>query len=240
MGKTWLTFFLILIFNLSSLQAAGLRLYSYRDDQNQIIVVGSLDSVPEKYRDKVKQEFIPSFRSKPAPKKVKVIEPQMSAEPDEPATPNKVEVEPEKENKPTIVKPPAEDWSAEITLARRFMQKFKQIQTNNKRIWALAQRVEADNPILLNLHARNLKALEEVSSLKSFNWPLARLWKSKALALHTEMKRVQYNISRTILSDEEGIKSDLLPLIGKIDQYLNQLNQILQRTINSLAKFQTR
>jgi hypothetical protein len=82
--------------------------------------------------------------------------------------------------------------------------------------------------------------LEEVSSLKSFNWPLARLWKSKALALHTEMKRVQYNISRTILSDEEGIKSDLLPLIGKIDQYLNQLNQILQRTINSLAKFQTR
>jgi hypothetical protein len=239
MGKTWPVLFLLIIFNLSSLQAAGLRLYSYRDDQNQVIFVGSLDSVPEKYRDQVKEEFIPSFRSKPNPKKVKVIEPQISTEPDESSFPDE-EVEPEEENKPVVVKPPAEDRSGEIALARRFMQKFKEIQTNNKRIWVLAQRVESDNPVLLNLHGRNLQTLEEMNSLKSFNWPLARLWKSKALALRTEMRRVQYNISRTILSEQGGIKTDLLPLIGKIDQYLKELDQILQRTINSMGKFQTR
>ena len=238
MGKFWLTLFLLIMFNLSSLHAAGMRLYSYRDDQNQIIFVGNLDSVPEKYRDKVKQEFIPSFRSKPKPEKVKVIEPEISTEADEPAA--AVEPESEKETKPVIVKPPAEDRSTEIALARRFMQKFKQIQTNNKRIWVLAQRVEADNPVLLNLHGQNLQTLEELNSLKKFNWPLARLWKSKALALHTEMRRVQYNISRTILSDENGIKTDLLPLIGKIDQYLKELDQILKRRISSLGKFQTR
>ena len=60
----FLCLFLMLV---SCLQAAGLTLYSYQDDQGQTIVVDSLERVPEQYRDSARQNFIPSFKTGKSP-----------------------------------------------------------------------------------------------------------------------------------------------------------------------------
>jgi len=70
-----LTFCLILFWEIAGLAlASGLTLYSYQDSSGQINVVSSLINVPPQYRDRVKTEFIPSFRQSTLEKSQKKAE----------------------------------------------------------------------------------------------------------------------------------------------------------------------
>lgn len=208
---------------------AGIRLYSYVDEKGQTIIVGSPDKIPEKFRNQVKEGYIPTFRSrKKSDKKVTIIE----SVPDK----DREEAKPDRHEdqvKPVIVEPPAEDYTAEIASATAYMEEIRKIQFNNERIHVLSLVSDPKGPVILQLHQQNVLAIENLASLANFEWDAGKAWKKQALELTRDMKTIQYTITKWILEGGAGLKEGLPPLLHgsriRVDKLENTLKELIEQ-----------
>ncbi len=219
---------LLLLIQAGTLSAAGLTLYSYRDDQGQIIVVDSLEKIPAQFRHQAEKNFIPSFR-RPAPKKELTI---IEALPDvagpatgkPPTGPGTGDI--------SILPPPAEDFSAEKASATAFLAQFRSIQFNNERIHVVARTMVPNNPVILALHQENVQTMQKLESLHQFTWEKAERFKTSALKLFERYKTILYTISRWLQEGGRGLDQGLLPLLSESERLLLQLEQELNLAID--------
>lgn len=214
----------------STASMAGIKLFSYQDDLGQIIVVDSLEKVPIQYRDRVEQDFIPSF-SRPKKKETKenitIIEPLVDSGSDQ------IRVAEPDDEKPAIVPPPEEDRSAEIASATAFMQIIEQIHFNNERIHVIATSINQNSPAVYQLHNQNIQTMNQLSALNSFVWENGKTWKSEALRVIEDMKTIQYTISKWIKEGGTGLRYGLPPFLNRLKQSIKDLDALLKQAIAS-------
>lgn len=220
-----------------ALDAAGLTIYSYRDDIGQTIIVDSLDKIPAQYRKQAQQDFIPSFRS-PRPRKeenLTIIE--AVPDPDsgrESGSLSSYSTGPGQNQRgsgetsgsaPEIIAPPGENFSAEIASATDFMTSLREIQHNAERMHAAANTFGVKHPVIHQLHQQNVLAMQRFDELRKFNWEAGKAWKSAALDLVERYKTQQYTISKWLRDGGQGLKKGLPAMLQANSLRLNQLEQ---------------
>jgi len=185
--------FLMLV---SCLQAAGLTLYSYQDDQGQTIVVDSLERVPEQYRDSARQNFIPSFKTG-----------NSSVRPSSPETPatedNRVivitahEAASTDDKRPVVVEPIEEILPPDPALASAaaILAKIKQVVDNNELLYGLAIRFTIRHPAVHHQHLTNLIELRNLPDPKKLVWIEPNDWAVEADLLIERLRSIQYTVS---------------------------------------------
>ncbi|MDD2998596.1 MAG: hypothetical protein PHV05_05995 [Candidatus Riflebacteria bacterium] len=204
------------------LHASGLTLYSYRDDLGQLIVVDSIERIPEKYREGIHQSFIPSFKNAEPAVSVEdeyfatdltttatlTLPPESSIAIPSPAASEPIKLE---EILPEIEPPNPAIASAEIILA-----KIKEIQFNNERLYVMAQVLTAKHPVVKHLHLTNLLNLQNIMPPEALKWEAAAAWKSKARYIIEELKTIQFSISKWLPEGSDAITIALRPLVARV------------------------
>lgn len=186
----------LLLMLAASLQAAGLTLYSYQDDQGQTIVVDSLERVPEQYRDSARQNFIPSFRTGRTP--VRPSSPETPA-----ANDNRViviaapETSAEPDNRPVVVEPIEEILPPDPALASAaaILSKIKKVVDNNELLYGLTLRFTIRHPAVQHQHLTNLIELRNLPDPKQLVWIEPNDWAVETSLLIERLRSIQFTVS---------------------------------------------
>lgn len=231
MKNRWFAFYFAVIFllSISGTTAAGLKLYSYKDSRGQTVIVGSLERVPEEFRDQVREEYIPTFSNpekKEESENITILEAEPSDSEDE-------TIESKEEQTAVIVAPPEEDRSAEIASASAFMAQIEKIQFNNKRIHVVSIAVDQMSPVITHLHLENVANMQKLSELNNFEWKNGAAWKASALRLISQMKILQYTITKWIRDGGQGLRDGLPTFLRKISILIHGVKQDLSLAIDA-------
>lgn len=205
-----------------NLQAGGMVLYSYRESSGQVVVVDSLERVPEIYRASARVEFIPSFGG--AARQIKTVKPAALATPNERPVEafNKViDLSPRLK-----LKAPPPEIALEnpaVASATILMEQLKLLQLNNERIHVQAVVRGVAHPIIRHLHLTNIRSLQElyrpeqITIENSFSWP------AKARNFIEQTRVMQYTLSRWIDYQPDAIIKAMPPLLSQLRIQLNDL-----------------
>ncbi len=195
-GGNLVVFLFLFLLLASSLQAAGLTLYSYQDDQGQTIVVDSLERVPEPYRDSARQNFIPSFKT--GKSRVRPSSPETPAVED-----NRVvviaapETAAELGSRPVVVEPIEEILPPDPALASAaaILSKIKQVVDNNELLYGLTLRFTIRHPAVQHQHLTNLIELRNLPDPKKLVWIEPNNWAVEADLLIERLRSTQFTVS---------------------------------------------
>ncbi len=197
--------------------AAGLTLYSYRDDRGQTIVVDSIERVPMRYRDQIETGFVPTFSQKKEKAKEKPATRQNSPE---------IRISGQVSNSGVmVVEPPPEEEGVNpaIATATLIMEQIRAIQLNNERINVQALVRGVNHPVIRHLHLTNIMALRDIHSPGQLNWPEGQQWQKQAQIVIEQFRTIQYTLSRWIDSGSDAVIHALPPLLATLKGHIIQL-----------------
>lgn len=191
-----LAFFLLALALFSGADIAfadGLSLYSYHDDQGQLIVVDSLDRVPEQYREQAQKSFIPSFRS-PAPETI-----DQGGKTDDPrvvviSTPEPIL---SSDKGLTVVEPMPEEEPPDPAFASAALI-IKDIDTvinNYERAYSLAFNYSFKHPAVMHHHLVNVNLIRKLMHPTSLVWREDNDWAPLAAQVIERLRTIQYTVS---------------------------------------------
>lgn len=197
------------------LTASGLTLYSYQDELGQIIVVDSLERIPEKYRDGAKRGFIPAFRSSPAAEKPSaVIE----------AVPDRAEIRPSAPDR-FKVSPPPEEVEGEIGIASATscMAQLRLLHLNNERIYLAARDNGLQFPSISHLHLGNGQLIVGFAFPDEMSTAEGKAWLKEAQNLYGQLRSVHINITGWLSTNSQELFVAMPILLTRVRGMLGEL-----------------
>jgi len=216
--KVWLTvaFFL---FSAALSYAAGLTIYSYRDNTGTTVLVDSIEKVPLQYRDRVEKGFIPSFSAR------KKKSPEPLAE--NPAVPVEMveTIDLDAVHRIKVNAPPAEIELPDpaVASATLIMADIREIQLNYERLHVQAVVRGLRHPIIRHLHLTNFRLLQKIISPSTISLENAAAWQKSATEIIQQMRSLQYTVSRWIDSSSRGIVEAMPPLLASMKTQISRL-----------------
>lgn len=224
--------------------AGGLELYSYNDDQGQLIVVDSLERIPPRFRSKAVRNFIPSFKDTGAPKinteavdnviisnekekkdnsnsnKTDGFKPTITTDSDKPL----VDIV----DAPEEVEPsdPGLDEAAEVIRA------MASVVENNKQIYNLVLSTKLFSPAVKNIHTQNVALLAKIKNPNYINWKRKHSnksrWCSNAALLIERFRTIQYTVSKWFGEAPGNLLYGFPAFIKASEGHLSELNSGLE------------
>ena len=193
-----------------TLIADGLELYSYRDDQGQLVVVDSLERVPQRFRHRAARNFIPSFKDNNSTKINKEAVNRVKLSNDEDLSVDRTEqsrtttVIPTASSNSTVefvdapeeVEPPDPGLDEAATI----INTMSSILQNNKQIYNLVLSTKLFSPAVKNIHTQNVALLAKIKNPNLINWKRKHnkksQWGSNATLLLERFRTIQYTVSK--------------------------------------------
>lgn len=217
--------FLAIVFSLLAISGAadGLTLYRYVDLDGRVVIVGSLDKVPEVCRKTLRIETIGERRepaaaedSLPAARldaaSQDVVEPASEA----PGTADAAATASETES------PDDEHASASLWLAE--MQGMLQ---RNDEIWHVANAFTPYHRRILVLQEENLRAVDRLRSLETMTWKDHEDWLERARGANDQLRQLAFTITLWLRQNPGQINRELAPYINRIRMILDLVAQAL-------------
>lgn len=218
--------------------ADGLELYSYRDDHGQLVVVDSLERIPQKFRHRAARNFIPSFKdnnstkiNKEAVNRVKLSnEEDLSS--DRTVQPRTTTVIPTASSKSTVefVDAPEEVEPPDPGLeeADNILSALSTVMQNNKQIYNLVLSTKVYSPAVKNIHTQNIALLAKIKNPKLISWKRVHSqksqWASNAALLIERYRTIQYTVSKWFSEAPGNLLSGFPAFIAASEGHLQQLN----------------
>ncbi|OGK05476.1 MAG: hypothetical protein A2W80_12360 [Candidatus Riflebacteria bacterium GWC2_50_8] len=213
---------LVLVFVAGGLAAAGLTLYSYRDDLGQIIVVDSLERIPEQYRDNAKRSFIPAFRSAPPPKNPA---PAFEAVPE-----NNISVSPHQpvETDSFTVSAPPEEIEVETGLASATltMEQLRLIHLNNERIYLAARDNGLQFPAIGHLHLSNGQLIVDFAMPTEMTTAAGTAWQKDARNFYDQLRSMHISITSWLSTNSPELVAAMPMLLTRAKSLLADLETV--------------
>lgn len=219
--KKQIIYFLIACFFLFSgkLNALGLHLYSYINDEGQTIIVSAENKIPLKYRDTAKKKFIKTYTSKKKSITKKIEKPVTTK-----AKPTL------KANSKILVEPiaPVVDVMASASL---LLTKLSTFQENSERLQMLAigqGRKVVEARIRNSQNNRLLTEIKELSNIKFDGKEVSECWEGleKWISASHQLLKLMQNLQ---WSANHWMQSGNISLIQNRSELLQQSRFELER-----------
>ena len=221
-----------------SLSADGLELYSYRDDQGQLVVVDSLERIPQRFRHRAARNFIPSFKDNnssskinaEALKNVKLSKKEDSSNNSSNNTRNDFVPATSKGSSVELVDAPDEVEPPDPGLdeAAAILNSLSAVMQNNKQIYSLVLSTKIYSPAVKNIHTQNIALLAKIKNPKLINWKRVHQnksqWSSNAALLIERYRTIQYTVSKWFSEAPGNLLSGFPAFIRASEGHLSQLN----------------
>lgn len=190
--------------------ADGLTLYSYEDDEGQLIVVDSLERIPEQFREGARRNFIPSFSSSGRKQQQKARE----AQPEVIVIPDAVEPVGESDELEVLAPPPEQQQpDPAIATATLILADINRIIDHNGQLYRLALNNSPRHPAVRHLHLTSILALRNIIDPRSLTWKKPQQWSDEAARVIEDLRTVQYSVSKWLDSGSGALLSTLPTLI---------------------------
>ncbi len=206
--------------------AAGLTLYSYRDDSGTIIVVDSIEKIPEQYLDQVETGYIPSFSSpeKPADKNLK-----KENNPDELSHQEKLikPIDLDLAGEIKVQAPPDEVELPDPAVASitQIMKNLREVQLNYERLHVQALARGLGHPVIRHFHLSNVLLLKNILPPGEIELENSDAWKRMAGEVIEQMRSLQYTVSRWLDGSSRGIVEAMPPLLARMKMQISLLEK---------------
>ncbi len=215
--------------------ASGLELYSYRDDQGQLVVVDSLERVPQKYRSRAARNFIPSFKDDNTSKKINtkaVKNVKLSNNEDNSSNNISNDFVPatSKDSSVELVDAPEEQLPPDPGLdeAAAILNSLAAVMQNNKQIYSLVLSTKIYSPAVKNIHTQNIGLLAKIKNPGYINWKRSHQnktrWASNAGLLIERYRTIQYTVSKWFSESPGNLLSGFPAFIRASEGHLAELN----------------
>ncbi len=203
--------------------ADGLTLYRYVDLDGRVVIVGSLDKVPEECRKTLRIEAIRERREQEVPEdslpaaRLETA-PQEALEPasEVPGTLNVVATASETEM------PDEEHASATLWLTE-----MQEMLRRNDEIWHVANAFTPYHRRILMLQEENLRAVDRLRSLEAMTWKDHEEWLEKARGANDQLRQLAFTITLWLRQNPGQINRELAPFINRIRMVLDLVTQAL-------------
>lgn len=228
-------------------EAGGLELYSYHDDQGQLIVVDSLERIPARYRAKAARNFIPSFKDHEGSSKNKI----------DTSTVNKVKLSSEEPKDNVVVSRPerkvinlengnedSEDLDVieapeeveppdpGLETANTIVSTMSKILENNRQIYNLVLSTKQFSPATKNFQTQNVALLARITNPSFITWKRKHAqksqWGSNAAQLLERFRTIQYTVTKWFGENPHNLLYGMPAFIEASQGHLNQLNNALE------------
>ena len=218
--------------------ASGLELYSYRDDQGQLVVVDSLERVPQKYRGRAARNFIPSFKDNnstnkintEAVKNVKLSNNEDTSTKSSKNTNNDFVPASSKDSSVELVDAPEELEPPDPGLdeAAAILNSLAAVMQNNKQIYSLVLSTKIYSPAVKNIHTQNIGLLARIKNPGYIDWKRRHQnksqWAANAALLIDRYRTIQYTVSKWFGEAPGNLLSGFPAFIAASEGHLSQLN----------------
>ncbi len=227
-------FSLLIVFSQPAL-AGGLTLFSYYDDHGQLIVVDSLERIPEKFRDQAEEKFIPSFRSKPSEKKpakavdefssgeeaIKVISAPEILSADAASTDSDV----------TIMDPPPEREPPDPAFATAaiIIGDIERIVAGYEHVYSLAFNYSIKHPAVLHHHMVNVNLMRTIGNPGSLVFREPNGWAAEASLAIERLRTIQYTVSAWMETGGKPLLSTLPTLTEASRRHCSYITAMLEQ-----------
>ncbi len=203
--------------------ASGLTLYRYVDLDGRVVIVGSLDKVPEECRKTLRIETIGKRR-----------EPEI-AEDFQPAA--RLEAEPQEAVEPAPEPPGASNAAAtaseteipdyEHASATLWLTEMQEMLRRNDEIWHVANAFSPYHRRILVLQEENLRAVDRLRSLEAMTWKGHEEWLEKARGANDQLRQLAFTITLWLRQNPGQINRELAPFTNRIRMVLDLVAQAL-------------
>ena len=228
----------VLVLGALSLQpahAGGLTLFSYYDDQGQLIVVDSLERIPEKFRDQAEQKFIPSFRSKPP-------EPKSATASDRPegseaaikviSAPEILSSGPSQTDfDVTVMDPPPEREPPDPAFATAtiIIGDIDKIVAGYEHVYSLAFNYSIQHPAVLHHHMINVNLLRTIGNPGSLVFREPNTWAVEASMAIERLRTIQYTVSAWLETGGKPLLTTLPTLTEASRRHCSYITAMLEK-----------
>lgn len=225
-------------------EGAGLELYSYHDDQGQLIVVDSLERIPPQYRSKAARNFIPSFKDgegsshkkidTTAVNKVKLsseepVEDVIVSKPSK-----KVISQDDDEDELDVVEAPEEVEPPDpgLDTASDIVDNMSKVLENNRQIYNLVLSTKQFSPATKNFQTQNVAILAKIPNPSYITWKRKHAqksqWGSNATQLLDRFKTIQYTVTKWFGENPHNLLYGMPAFIEASQGHLNSLKASLE------------
>lgn len=204
-------------FFLSHLNASGLHLYSYTNNDGQKIIVSDPDKIPVRYRHKLKKEFIGTYSPKQLKKKKTICRQKKQTQRKPPKSNITISIEP-------VIQVP--DTSASASL---WLTKLCSIQQSSERLQAIAFTMGRDTVEVRVRHAQNNKDIVATTVFNSLQWEGHENWTANANQLLQLMKNLHWKASQWMQSGNIGYIQSRVKLLRQARFELERLKSTFPR-----------
>lgn len=203
--------------------ADGLTLYRYVDLDGRIVIVGSLDKVPEECRKTLRIETI-GKRQEP-----EVAEDALPAARLEDASPDAVgtDFEPLGTANAAATASETEMPDAEHASASLWLAEMQGMLQRNDEIWHVANAFTPYHRRILVLQEENLRAADRLRNLESMTWKDHEEWLEKARGANDQLRQLAFTITLWLRQNPGQINRELAPYINRIRMVLDLVAQAL-------------
>lgn len=216
----------VLVMMPALLLSTGLTLYSYQDDLGQLIVVDSIERVPEKFRDTARRDFIPSFTGGSSASIEIISQPPtcefISTDP---------HLDPVADHDLEVLAAPPEQAQVDPALATAtlLLGEINTIITNNEKLYGVALNTSIANPIVRHLHLTNIVSLRNITDPRSLTWKTPQSWSDEAAVLIEQLRTIQFSVSRWLESGQTRMLFSTLPsLLATVKRQAQSLETTLE------------
>lgn len=211
--------------------SAGLDLYSYQDNQGQLIVVDSLERIPEQYRDLAKKSFIPSFRN-PSPQVTEQVE--KTGDPRVVVISSPAPVL-SSDAKMTIVEPLPEEEPPDPAFASAalIIDEMGTIIRNYETIYGLAFNHSFKHPAVMHHHLLNVNLMRKLAQPSSLVWRELNDWTSMATQALERLRTIQYTVSAWF---QTGASAPMLTTLPTLTEAARRNLQVLTTHLKKLEE----
>lgn len=246
MNKAIILASMAVIFPLT-IEAGGLELYSYEDNQGQLIIVDSLERIPMQFRSRAKRNYIPSFKDSASTNKTNSIPSQTSSKGS--ATKEKAIPSENQDNEVIISEPQETDSNGKIDIVEpleeeippdtgiaegtNVIEGMDKIIANNRQIYNLVLGTKEFSPAVKNLHTQNIAFLAKTKDPKYIFWErshsVKNQWSSQASNLFERFKTIQYTVSEWFGQQPGNLLHMLPAYIEASDGHLRELKAAFEK-----------
>ncbi|HEY9069110.1 MAG TPA: hypothetical protein VIV61_02580 [Candidatus Ozemobacteraceae bacterium] len=204
-----------------ALTVSGLTLYRYLEADGRVVVVDRLDKVPTDRRSTVRIETIGSAR--PAGKR------SLSGAldvPDAEFIPPIVLPETDGRRGETIASEGA-TVDPEHASATLWLNGMTTLIRQNEELWHTAMAFTVFHRRVMVLQEENLRLIDRLRELERMTWKGHEDWIQQALGVTDQLRQLVYSISLWLRQNPDRIKTDLPPLLNRLQMVIGLLERAL-------------
>lgn len=223
MRMLWRHLLIVVSVLVVSASADGLTLYRYVDLDGRVVIVGSLDKVPEECRKTLRIETIGERRK---PETAEDSQPAARLETGSQGLTETVSEPPETSNA-AVTASESETPDYEHASATLWLTEMQEMLRRNDEIWHVANAFTPYHRRILVLQEENLRAVDRLRSLETMTWKDHEEWLEKARGANDQLRQLAFTITLWLRQNPGQINRELAPFNNRIRMVLDLVTQAL-------------